>query len=170
MNKSIIIAILLCSSFLISSCDDTKRQAKTFNDTLVKEYHSMSLQLIKYEDLASTYFANKDKTVLHVINEKVFAIIDSSISNIEKLETPNIARAKDFKQGFINTIEYQRELFKNYERYVNAKDTKEEDDAMMKIKNLSKSSEQAEEMLAELQQDFAQKNGAKVNTNRWSNY
>jgi hypothetical protein len=155
------IVFIFCVSIFLTSCSG--EDGVTFNDGLIASVESVTPILEDADEKFSTYAENNqvDSTVKLVVSIEKF--IDSITTKLKKEPLPtSLISADEFKKAMINYLEKTKSIYSYYKYIVEEKDPKRKAEYTESLMKLEDSKKQWLTYVENAQNDFARRNGFKV--------
>jgi hypothetical protein len=168
MKNSLLIILFLVG---LTSCESSSsNEAYTFNQQMIASHSSIMSTLINSTNKAEGCILSNNKLEMIKVSETALEKILDARAKFDKVSVPKVPRADDLKSGYMNILIYYKNIFDFYIKIGNSKNSKESLKNIESLQALVKNLDKAEGMMENLQRDFANSNGLKMNENSMNRY
>ncbi|MEI9947241.1 MAG: hypothetical protein WDN26_23870 [Chitinophagaceae bacterium] len=149
--------------FLVVALTGCKsKSAMNFSNKIVGFEQDLGPAMIRTDEEVSKYYQEQNFDSAAAVSERMENLVGSKIEAIEKLETPAIDGAEDFKKSSLKYFSYIKSIYTTYRRYAEETDERAKEEARLKLLKTVGSKDEAIDDMQRAQQKFAKAAGFKI--------
>ena len=158
MTKNLLIILLTVVG--LSSC--VNKSAFNFSESIVPIEHKISEAVQRTQPQVERMISERANDSLIAVCREVEQVVEKSIAELNKLETPNVPEAKEFKAEAVRYFEHFGKLYASYR---NIAEQSNEADMMASVDQAVKIEDKTTAVIESMrlaQQKYAKANGFKI--------
>jgi len=138
------------------------KTAVDFNDKLVMVQSNLNLYVNNEEMKASKYFEEGKFDSIYALGSRLETFVQSKIDEVEKVKTPDLPQAENFKSAYLKAYKVLKEIYTMYKAIGIAKTDEERQTLVEKVQVLVDEKDEASKDMLAAQRIFATTNDIKL--------
>jgi vacuolar-type H+-ATPase subunit I/STV1 len=158
MKPGLLILLLLLTG--MTACKS--KSAFAYSEAIVKIQRTLDPGIIATENQFSDFLTKGNYDSAAAVSGRMESLVDSKLKEVEKLETPNVKEADNFRRAVIRYFSYLKSIYTAYKRYAIQTNDEDREAERLKLLRVIDDKEEAIEDIQKAQAKYAQANGFRI--------